>query len=145
MNNALIFSPRVLKKLPIAVKPFFIATPRSANVFFLTANQRKANPPIPTTATEPITIPAIAPPESPSFLSGVGVISPPPKGFRCTTKPHRCAGLHASVGLSVCMVFGELLRVGRIIYGLRTSSAVVFCTTPVPSLTTNSTVTRVPS
>ena len=77
VNNALIFAPRVLKKFPIAVKPFFNATPKSAKVFFLTANQKIANPPIPATATEPITIPAIAPPESPSFLSGVGVIAPP--------------------------------------------------------------------
>ena len=70
MNNALIFAPRVLKKFPIAVKPFFNATPKSANVFFLTANQKIANPPIPASSTEPITIPAIAPPESPSFLAG---------------------------------------------------------------------------
>ena len=47
-----------------------IAVIKSANVFFLIANQRKANPPIPATATEPITIPAIAPPESPFFATG---------------------------------------------------------------------------
>ena len=39
VNNALIFAPRVLKKFPIAVKPFFKATPKSANVFLLIANQ----------------------------------------------------------------------------------------------------------
>ena len=58
VNNDLIFAPIFLKKfpiarqavfipLPIAVKPFFKATPKSANVFFLTANQKIANPPIP--------------------------------------------------------------------------------------------------
>ena len=61
-----------------------IATPKSANVFFLTANQRTANPPIPATAAEPVTMPAIAPPESPSFLAG-GVISPPPEGISSYT------------------------------------------------------------
>ena len=39
VNNALIFSPRDLKKLPIAIKTFFKATPKSANVFLLIANQ----------------------------------------------------------------------------------------------------------
>ena len=66
----MIFALRFLKKFPIAVKPFFKATPKSAKVFFLTANQKIANPPIPATATEPITIPAICPPESPFFAAG---------------------------------------------------------------------------
>ena len=61
-----------------------IAAIKSANVFFLTANQKIANPPIPATATEPITIPAICPPESPSFLAG-GVISPPPEDLSSYT------------------------------------------------------------
>ena len=84
VNSALIFAPRVLKKFPVAVKPFFNRAPKSAKVFFLTANQRTANPPIHATATEPITIPAIAPPESPSFLAG-GVISPPPEDLSSYT------------------------------------------------------------
>ena len=51
---------------------FFLNTPlmaaiSSANDFFLMANQKIANPPIPATATEPMTIPAIAPPERPLF------------------------------------------------------------------------------
>ena len=61
-----------------------IAVIKSAKVFFLTANQKIANPPIPATATEPITIPAICPPESPSFLAG-GVISPPPEDLSSYT------------------------------------------------------------
>lgn len=51
-----------------------IAVINSAKVFFLTANQKIANPPIPVTATEPITIPAIAPPDNP-FFSVVSVVS----------------------------------------------------------------------
>lgn len=54
----------VFMPLPIAVKPFFNATPKSAKVFFLTENHRTANPPIPASSTEPITVPAIAPPET---------------------------------------------------------------------------------
>ncbi len=84
MNNALIFAPRFLKKLPIAVKPFFKAAPKSANVFFLIANQKIANPPIPANSNVPITIPAICPPESQSFLAG-GVISPPPEDLSSYT------------------------------------------------------------
>ena len=41
MNNSLIFAPRFLKKLPIAVKPFFNSTPKSAKVFFLTAKRKR--------------------------------------------------------------------------------------------------------
>ena len=73
VNNALIFAPSVLKKLPIVVKPFFKAAPRSENVFFFTTNQKIANPPIPASSTEPITIPAIAPPESPFFAAGASL------------------------------------------------------------------------
>ena len=84
MNNDLIFAPIFLKKFPIAMKPFFKATPKSAKVFFLIANQKIANPPIPASSTEPITIPATCPPESPSFLAG-GMISPPSEGLSSYT------------------------------------------------------------
>ena len=47
----------------------------SAKDFFLIANQKIENPPMPATATPPTAIPAIAPPESPFFSSG-GVTSP---------------------------------------------------------------------
>ena len=42
---------------------------RSAKLFFLITNQKRAKPPMPTTATEPITIPTIAPAPSPSLSS----------------------------------------------------------------------------
>ena len=51
---------------------------RSANFFFLTANQKIANPPIPASSTEPITIPAICPPESPVFSDCSPPGCPPP-------------------------------------------------------------------
>ena len=47
---------------------------RSANFFFLITNQNNENPPTPTTAVEPTAIPAIAPPERPSFSLGSSVV-----------------------------------------------------------------------
>ena len=46
-----------------------IAVIKSANVFFLTANQKIANLPIPASNNVPITIPAIAPPHRFSLCS----------------------------------------------------------------------------
>jgi len=43
---------------------------KSAQVFFLMANQTKANPPIPTTSAESITIPTTAPAGKPELLLG---------------------------------------------------------------------------
>lgn len=60
------------------------ASPRSLKFFFLIANQKIANPPIPANSNVPITIPAICPPESPSFLAG-GVISPLPEDLSSYT------------------------------------------------------------
>ena len=60
------------------------ASPRSLKFFFLIANQKIANPPIPANSNVPITIPAICPPESPSFWAG-GVISPPPEDLSSYT------------------------------------------------------------
>ena len=40
-NNALIFAPRVLKKFPIAVKPFFNIAPKSAKVFLCQVGTKK--------------------------------------------------------------------------------------------------------
>ena len=42
---------------------------RSPQVFFLITNQKSENPPAPATTIAPMVIPAIAPPESPSFGS----------------------------------------------------------------------------
>ena len=49
---------------------YFLKTAtRSAQLFFLITNQRSEKPPVPATATEPITIPTIAPAPRPSALS----------------------------------------------------------------------------
>ena len=53
----------------ININYFFLnKTKKSAHVFFLITNQTRANPPIPTTAAEPITIPTTAPVDKPPLL-----------------------------------------------------------------------------
>ena len=47
---------------------------KSAHDFFIKTNQARANPPTPTTTTEPITMPAIAPPLNPFFSAFAGVV-----------------------------------------------------------------------
>ena len=50
----------------------------SLHFFFLISNQKIAKPPEPATTVEPITMPAIAPPESPSLSTSP--FSPPSTG-----------------------------------------------------------------
>ena len=48
---------------------------KSLHFFFLITNQKRENPPAPAAAVDPVTMPAIAPPERPSFSGpSVGVV-----------------------------------------------------------------------